>query len=146
MNAEYQVMLFFVPCFLRSSFFLFYHCIVKAVSCSCSFVCAVPGAAICRISGGGGECTMDISSVNCKQQVQYVLVNHQIYTHIYIYAPRYQVQRVQLGLIKSTTTRTTTKAPGTRYFNMKKKIIRDIYQTSQTGDALVLLVHIYMLL
>ena len=65
MNAEYQVMLFFVPCFLRSSFFLFYHCIVKAVSCSCSFVCAVPGAAICQLSWG--KCTVNVSSANCKQ-------------------------------------------------------------------------------
>ena len=38
------------------------------VSCSRSFVCAVPGAAICQLSGG--ECTINISSVNCKQQVQ----------------------------------------------------------------------------
>ena len=87
--------------------------------------------------------------IKCKLQTTSAIRTRKspnIYAYIYIYAPRYQVQRVQLGLIKSTTTRTTTKAPGTRYFNMKKKIIRDIYQTSQTGDALVLLVHIYMLL
>ena len=59
---------FFVPYFLLFSYFLLPCPGMVTVSCSCPFVCAVPGAAICQLSGGG--CTINISSANCKQQVQ----------------------------------------------------------------------------
>ena len=59
---------FFVPYFLLLSYFLLPCPGMVTVSCSCPFVCAVPGAAICQLSGGG--CTINISSANCKQQAQ----------------------------------------------------------------------------
>ena len=60
------------------------------VSCSCSFVCAVPGAAICQLSGGG--VLKYITNVNCKQPVRKSNERlHQIYTRYVVF------QRASVG-------------------------------------------------
>ena len=81
----YDFLAFFVPCVLLFSYFLLPYPGMVTASCSCCFVCAVPGAATCQLSVGG--CTINMSSVNCKEQVQKNEKKHHhqnLYAYMYI--------------------------------------------------------------
>ena len=84
---EYDFKAFFcalLPTFFNYHFLLAYPGMVS-VSCTCSLVCAVPGAAKYKVSWGVGG-TTNTSSVNWKQQQgqETRKKHHQIYMHIYV--------------------------------------------------------------
>ena len=94
-----------MSCFLLFCYFLLYPGMVT-VSCSCSFMFAAPGAAICQLYGGGGyykkvKRKLQTSAKNRKKNIIYTWIYVYIYINIctYVYAPKYQVQRVRLGVV-----------------------------------------------